>query len=139
APALPNHVSSGSLVGGDGFSGSLTRVAGETVAGSPYAIQQGTLTAGSNYNLTFVGANLTITKRPVTVTADNKTKVYGNADPVFTYQVTLGTVVSGDSFSGFPSRDSGDSVGSYAITQGSLTLGNNYNLTFVPGTLTITQ
>ena len=42
------------------------RVAGENVG--PYAINQGTLSAGTNYALAFVGANLTITARPVTVT-----------------------------------------------------------------------
>ena len=47
-----------SLLSGDSFTGALTRVGGE-VAGQ-YAIQQGTLSAGSNYTLTFVGANLTI-------------------------------------------------------------------------------
>src|SRR5204862_213794 len=94
-PALTYQITSGNLISGDGFTGSLTRVAGETVGGSPYAIHQGTLTAGDNYNLTYVSANLTITKRPITVTADNQTKVYGEADPTFSYQVTLGNLVSG--------------------------------------------
>ena len=47
-------------------------MAGENVG--TYAINQGTLSAGSNYALTFVGANLTINARPVTVTADAKSK-----------------------------------------------------------------
>jgi hypothetical protein len=46
------------LVAGDSFSGALTRAAGEAVGS--YPILQGTLTAGSNYALTYVGANLTI-------------------------------------------------------------------------------
>jgi hypothetical protein len=71
-PVLSYQITSGSLVTGDSFSGSLTRVAGETVAGSPYAIQQGTLTAGGNYNLTFVGANFTINKKTASVTPDAK-------------------------------------------------------------------
>jgi hypothetical protein len=58
-PALTYQVTSGSLLGSDQLSGALTRVAGDDVG--TYAIQQGTLTAGSNYALTFVGANLTIT------------------------------------------------------------------------------
>ena len=62
-PTLSYQVTSGSLVTGDSLSGALTRAAGESVAGSPYAIQQGTLAAGSNYNLTFAGANFTITRR----------------------------------------------------------------------------
>ena len=44
---------------GDKITGALTRDAGEA-AGS-YAIKLGTLTAGTNYAITFTGANLTIT------------------------------------------------------------------------------
>ena len=47
------------LVDGDKITGALTRDAGEA-AGS-YAIKLGTLTAGTNYAITFTGANLTIT------------------------------------------------------------------------------
>ncbi len=135
-PALTYQITSGSLVGADSFAGSLTRAAGENVG--THAIQQGTLSAGTNYTLTFVGANLTITPRPITVTADAKTKVYGDADPALTYQVTSGTLVSGDSFSGSPLRAAGESAGSYAIGQGTLTAGTNYNLTFFGALLTIT-
>src|SRR5205085_148081 len=77
----------GTLHGTDSFTGSLTRVAGENVG--TYAITEGTLSAGSNYALTFVGANLTISARPVTVSADAKSKTYGDADPILTYTGTL--------------------------------------------------
>ena len=86
-PALTYKVTAGSLVSGDSFTGSLARVAGENVG--TYAINQGTLSAGSNYALTFVGANLTITARPVTVTADPQRKMYGDADPTLTYTGAL--------------------------------------------------
>src|SRR4029453_10125934 len=112
-------------------------VSGENVGS--YAIQQGTLTLGGNYNLTFVGANLTLTARPVTVTADARTKVYGDADPALTYQVTSGSLVGEDVFTGGLSRDAGENVGTYAIHQGTLTLGTNYNLTFVGANLTINK
>src|SRR5215216_3077628 len=230
-PALTYTVTTGSLVAGDGFSGALTRAAGETIAGSPYAIQRGTLTAGSNYDLTFVGANLTITKkslaiagaaahnktydgtkaatvdfsqatlpgaladdavsiddsgahaefdnadvgtdkpvtvtgvaltgaaagnyslaqpsglkanitaRPMTVTADAKSKTYGDADPALTYTVTSGSLVSGDGFSGALTREAGETVagGPYAIQVGTLTAGSNYDLTFVGASLTISK
>ena len=64
-------------------------MAGENVGS--YAIKQGTLSAGSNYALTFVGANLTINARPMTVTADAKSKTYGDADPALTYTGTRST------------------------------------------------
>ena len=135
-PALTYQITSGTLVSGDSFSGSLTRAAGANVG--TYAILQGTLTAGTNYNLTYVGADLTITPKPITVTADAKTKVYGSADPALTYQVTSGSLVAGDNFSGALTRAAGANVGAYAILQGTLTAGTNYTLTFVSANLTIT-
>jgi len=58
-------VTSGSLAGTDAFAGALTRTAGEAVG--PYGILQGTLSLNSNYNLTYVGANLSIGQRAITV------------------------------------------------------------------------
>jgi MBG domain (YGX type) len=46
------------VLAGDPFSGALTRAAGEAVGS--YAILQGTLTLGPNYNLSYTGASLTI-------------------------------------------------------------------------------
>ena len=83
---------------GDTFSGDLARDPGEDVGA--YAITKGTLALSANYDLTYVGANLTITQAPVTVTADAKTKVYGEADPALTYTVTSGSLFFGDTFSG---------------------------------------
>jgi hypothetical protein len=136
-PILTYQVTSGSLVVSDDLTGGLTREAGEAVG--MYAIQQGTLALSSDYDLTFVGADLTITQRPVTVTADAQTKAYGDADPALTYQVTSGSLVFGDDFTGGLTRDSGEDVGSYAIQQGTLALSSDYDLTFVGADLTITQ
>ena len=57
-PPLTYQITGGALVGTDSFSGALSRAPGET-AGT-YSILQGTLVLSSNYNLTYVGANLTI-------------------------------------------------------------------------------
>ena len=65
-----------------------------------YDIQQGTLALSANYNLTFVEGTFTISARDITVTADDKGKTYGDADPALTYQITSGSLVGGDSFSG---------------------------------------
>src|SRR5205814_1225156 len=70
------------------LTGSLSRTAGETVAGSPYAIGQGTLAANSNYVISFTGNDLTITVATLTVKADPQSKVYGAADPALTYKVS---------------------------------------------------
>ncbi|UQD56219.1 MBG domain-containing protein [Flavobacterium sp. K5-23] len=135
-PALTYQLTTGSLVSGDSFSGSLTRSAGENVAN--YAISVGTVSAGANYTMTFVPSNLSITARAITITADAKSKVYGGVDPALTYQLTAGALVSGDSFSGSLSRSAGENVGNYAISVGTVSAGANYTMTFVPSNLSIT-
>ena len=91
-------------------------------------------------------ATMTVNPASITVTADNQTKVAGTADPTLTskHSPAVGNEIPG--WSGRITRDSGEAVGSYAITQGNLALADgssgflaeNYTLTFVPGTLTIT-
>ena len=82
-------------------------------------------------------AKVTITKRPVSVAADAKTKVYGEADPELTYAVD--GLVSGESLAGALAREAGDAVGSYAIGRGTLAANDNYDLTFTGATFTITK
>ncbi len=124
------------LEDGDEFSGKLSRDPGED-AGT-YSLTQGTLSAGTNYDLSFVGADFSITPTTITVTADaNQNKIYGNADPVFTYNFS--PALPGDgSFSGELSRESGENAGTYAITLGTLTAGENYNLNLVSADFSIT-
>ena len=136
-PALTYQVTSGALLAGDNFTGALTRLPGEDVG--LYAIQQGTLTAGGNYALTYVGDNLQITTRFITVTADPKAKIYGTADPALTYQITSGSLAVGDNFTGVLTRVPGENVGTYAILQGTLALTGNYILNYVGDDLTITN
>ena len=120
---------------GDSLRGSLTRVAGEDVGS--YAIQQGTVAASANYNLTYVGANLSISQKPITVTADAKSKVYGDADPALTSQITP-ALVGGDSLSGSLTRVAGENAGSLCDPAGHARPPRaNYNLTFVPANLAI--
>ena len=131
----------GTLYNGDTSSvltGTLSRAAGQNVGS--YAITQGSLAAGSNYAIVYVGANLSIAQRSLNVTADVKSKVYGDADPALTY--TFGTLYNGDTSSvltGTLSRAAGQNVGSYAITQGSLAAGSNYAIVYAGANLTITQ
>ena len=128
------------LLGTDTFSGALARAAGSD-AGN-YAINLGTLSAGANYSLSLstTTVNFAITKRPVEVTANaGQTKVYGTNDPTFGYHISSGSLVGGDAFTGALDRVGGETVGSYAIHQGTLDLGGNYNLTFVSNNFSITQ
>jgi hypothetical protein len=94
---------------------------------------------GQNYAPAFHGVAGSITQRPVTVTADAKTKVYGDVDPALTYGITSGSLVAGDGFSGSLTRVAGENVGPYAIQVGTLTLGGNYMLTYVGANLSITS
>jgi hypothetical protein len=118
-----------------------TRTAGETVLGSPYTISATLSPAGvlSNYNITSNTANFTITKRPITVTADAKSKVVGRPDPVLTYTIASGSLAFSDTFSGALTRVAGENVGTYAILQSSLALNANYTLTYFGANLTITN
>lgn len=73
----------------------------------------------------------------LTVSAEDQTKTYGEADPQLTYTLTSGVLYGEDVFSGNPVRALGEDVGGYVISQGSLTVGTNYELTFIDGLLTI--
>ncbi|GFO54977.1 hypothetical protein GMSM_19840 [Geomonas sp. Red276] len=125
------------LAAGDVFTGALTRTPGETVAGGPYPILQGTL-ANPNYRITYVGAPLTVNPLPITVTADAKSKVYGQADPPLTYTVAP-PLMTGDTLGGGLTRVSGENVaeGPYAILQGTL-VNSDYGITYVGAALSVT-
>ncbi|WP_394345766.1 MBG domain-containing protein [Flaviaesturariibacter aridisoli] len=131
-----------SLAPWDAFSGALSRVPGDTVGTydivkTNLRIRNGSDDNTSNYDTTYNGSTFAIYKRPVTVKADAQSKIYGQADPKLTYTVTTGSVVPGDLFTGYLTRDAGVDVGKYAIRQGSLALSRNYDLTYVRDSLTI--
>ncbi|TCC92511.1 MBG domain-containing protein [Pedobacter hiemivivus] len=124
------------LIGTDAFTGTLDRTAGEDIGN--YAINQGTVALNSNYQITYVPANLAITSKTITVTATAKTKVYGAADPAFTY--TFSPALNGtDTFTGNLDRAAGENIGNYAIGQGTLALSNNYSLNYTTADLSITK
>ena len=91
-----------------------------------------------NYTLSVETAETTgtITPASLAVTADAKSKTYGEADPELTYQV-IG-LIGADTLTGELGRDAGENVGEYTITLGSLTAGSNYNVSFADAKLTIT-
>ena len=122
----------------DIMKGALARTEGNNVG--EYDITKGTLVA-PNYTITFTSAKFTITPATLTVTADSQSKLYGALDPEFTYTVeglkyedTKEAV-----FEGTLSRAVGEEVGIYAITQGSLTAGNNYTISFTGANLIISK
>ncbi|GEM_PF-1108985 len=81
---------------------------------------------------------LTINKVPLTITANALSKEYGTADPVLTYTAT--GLVNNDNqtaLTGTLSRAAGESVGTYAITQGTLNA-ENYDITYTDANFSIT-
>ena len=96
----------------------------------------------ANYNNALADVYINVNKAPLTITADDKTKIYGDVLPVFTASYSgfvLGedeSILDGKLTFTTPA-DQSSLVGSYAITPGGLT-SDNYDITFVDGTLTIT-
>ena len=135
--------------------GNLSREPGE-VAGD-YYINMGDLqisenTTGENYELKFDenNAKLTIKKKTVTVTATSFTRALNSEFPDYTY--TNNQNLPDSAFTGSLKCDavSMANVGVFAIRQGTLALSDdtdgaggryvdNYNLSFVNGTLNITD
>ncbi|MGD0091432.1 MAG: MBG domain-containing protein, partial [Planctomycetota bacterium] len=98
---------------------------------------------GKDYSVTFTSVGTgTITPKPLTVTADSQSIVYGAALPALTY--TYSSLVSGDTAAIFTgslatTAVASSSAGTYPITQGTLAATANYALTFVGATLTISK
>ena len=140
-PALTYTVKASDLRNGDAatvVSGTLTRAQGEAVGN--YDITNVDL-AASNYAINYVKSPLSITKAVLTVTADVKTKVYGDADPALTYMVKASDLRNGDAatvVSGNLTRAQGESVGNYDITNVDLAA-SNYAINYVKSALSITK
>lgn len=79
----------------------------------------------------------------ITVTAQDASKTYGEADPVFTWDVTSGKLVAGETLQGLEiERENNDNVrdGGYALQLTQPEGANpNYSITFVDGTFTINR
>lgn len=137
-----NGYTSEGLMAGDVIE-SVTITGSQTNAGSsdnvPSAavIKKGDEVVNANYTITYNNGTLEVTKKPVTITADAKTKAYGEDDPTLTY--TSEGLINEDALTGALTRDAGENVGEYAINQGSLTAGNNYAIAYTGANLTITK
>lgn len=119
-----------------------THTAGQysSVNNTGYAITAASGDA-TNYSFTYVNGKLTITPRPITVTADsNQHKTYGQGDPTFTYQVGGQGLVNNDVLAGVLGRDSASqNAGTYNIIQNTITNVNNpnYAITYIPAAFKI--
>ena len=109
----------------------LTRAEGEDVGKYPIAAEVNLL--NKNYKVIAVteDAALTITPFAATVTVNDATKVYGEADPEFTYETTVDELIV------TLEREQGEDVGEYAI-KATVSENPNYTVTVVDGAFTIT-
>ncbi|RYD95434.1 MAG: hypothetical protein EOP54_15810, partial [Sphingobacteriales bacterium] len=132
------YTADSALIGSDTFTGTLKRDSGENAG--IYVIGQGSLALSDNYAITLQPGTFTIEKGTINVYADNKTKKYGEVNPVLTYRLvpsvgsgpillTSEPVLSTDA-------DTYTDAGEYEIrvTGGA---SDNYNLLYNNGTLTI--
>ena len=140
-PALTYQVGGSGLANGDTLSGALATSATTASNVGVYDINQGTLAASTNYALNYASANLTVTQRAITVTADAKSRAYGDTNPALTYQVGGSGLANGDTLSGAlaTSATTASNVGSYGINQGTLAASTNYALNYASANLTVTQ
>lgn len=121
--------------------------------------------SNTNYNVTFVGETasntatdnsgvwtiadaFTVGKAKLTITAENKSIIYGDAAPAYTavYEGFIGAdgTVSGPAAGVFTTElvlgcayNQFDNVGDYDITEATAAAANNYYIVFVQGTLTV--
>ncbi|MFP4156100.1 MAG: MBG domain-containing protein, partial [Opitutales bacterium] len=123
---------------------SLTTTATPSSAVGDYTISitQNDLASDKGYLFAFVDGELSINQALLSVTADDLSKFYGDADPALTFNTSglkLGQSAD-DVLTGDLTREAGESVagGPYAINQGTLALSNaNYSLDFTGGTFAI--
>jgi RHS repeat-associated protein len=131
----------GNLTGTLSFS--TTATAGSHVAGNPYPITP-TGQTSANYAISYVAGTLTVTPAALTITADNKTKVYGAALPTLT--ASYSGFVNGDTAASLTTQPTLSTTGTaashvagspYSITA-SGAVDSDYSISYVAGTLTVT-
>ncbi|HEX4773408.1 MAG TPA: MBG domain-containing protein [Bryobacteraceae bacterium] len=131
---------------------SLTTAAtANSPVGGAYTItaELGTLTA-TNYDFTFMSGTLSISKAHLTVTADNASRQYGDANPTFAAsysgfknnEMLANSGITGAAnctTSATPSSPVSGSPYTITCTQGTLAAGNYDFTPFINGTLTINK
>jgi hypothetical protein len=95
--------------------------------------------AGANYTLQYAAGTLTVDKAALVVTADNQSRLYGASDPGFTSSVA--GLVGDDRLTTEATCDVSDArahVGSYPITCSGADAGDDYTISYAPGSLHVT-
>ncbi|MBQ6342201.1 MAG: DUF11 domain-containing protein [Anaerolineaceae bacterium] len=103
---------------------------------TPVIIDQSGEIVTQNYQITYASGTLTVNPQAVTVKANDKTKVYGDADPALDATVT--GLIGSDEVVYTLSREPGENVGEYVITPAGEAVQGNYTVSYETGKLTIT-
>ncbi|WP_234187077.1 YDG domain-containing protein [Shinella sp. NM-101] len=137
-PALT--YTSSDLLGNDTLTGALSTTADKFSGVGVYAITQGSL-GNTNYDISYTGADLTVSTRHIDVTANSFSRFYGLANPSLGWTVGAAGLVNGDVLLGnlATTATTLSAPGDYAITQGSLHPSANYTMNFISGVLTVEQ
>jgi filamentous hemagglutinin family protein len=120
---------------------SLSTVTGAAATAGTHAITGGNASA-ANYTMVYQPGTLTVARAPLTITADNKSKVYGAADPALTATMSgfkygdTSSVVNGLTLSTATGAQAG--AGTHPIVASNASAAN-YALTFMPGVLSVDQ
>ena len=129
------------------MTGSQTEVGSSDNVPSAAVILDGAVDVTSSYNITYVNGTLTVTKRALEITADSNSKVY-DGTPLTDdgYTITSGSLASGDTLDSVTVTGSQTEVGSSdnvpsaaVILDGTVDVTSSYDITYVNGTLTVTQ
>ncbi len=129
---LTYRLTEGTLYGSDSLGVQLSKEAGGSVG--TYDIAGAW--ENTNYAVTFEGGTdaYTITARPVTVTIDNQSSVYGDKLEELTARLTAGTYAPGEGYADLGvqlTKEEGVNAGTYAIT--GVSANPNYKVTFTNG------
>ncbi|MCZ4499722.1 MAG: hypothetical protein JWQ74_2275 [Marmoricola sp.] len=116
-----------------------SRAPGENVGS--YDVTCSGAEADAKYAISYVKGSFSITKRPLTVTPDGQSIVFGDALPSsYPYTVTSGSLIGGDQLTGSCGvAGTPKDAGSYPITCPSLSAGGNYDLTVGTANLVIAK
>lgn len=149
-PSLPTKVYGAAdfAPGASGGVATITYTSSNTavatiVGGNIHIVGAGTSTITATDGTSSLPQLLTVTKAPLTITANNASKTYGTANPAFS--VAYSGFVNGDTSSVLTTAPAitstggtGSAAGTYPITP-SGAAANNYTFTYVNGTLTISK
>jgi MBG domain (YGX type) len=148
-PTLTGTTNATGLVNGDTLSGVTSGTAAFTTAatattnvGNLAVNGSGLSGASANYNFSFVQAAgnaraLTITPAPLSVLANDSSRLFGATNPTLTYASS--GLLNGDTLSGALATNATEvsHAGDYQITQGTLSASSNYTLKFTGATFKV--